>query len=117
MALSGIGNLFAEIWSIWEVRFVVFHIALNLAIALAAAIRTSTFEFAKVAEFLYKKLLPNLIVFAVAKAVSGGMEMEWLVTATWALIEMSLLGDMVENLKKLGIPIPNGIVSVFKRGE
>ena len=115
MAIAWLVDLVVLIWAIWEVRFVVCHILLNLSVALAAAIKTDTFEAAKVAEFLYRKLLPYLIVFAVATAVSGALSLGWLVTALWALIEMSLLGDMVENLKKLGIPIPDKIVSLFKR--
>ena len=117
MAIAWLVDLVVLIWAVWEVQFTVYHILLNLAVALAAAIRTNTFEFAKMAEFLYRKLLPYLIVFTVASAVSGALSIGWLVTVLWALIELSLLGDMVENLKKLGVPIPDEITSLFKREE
>jgi len=117
MAIAWLVDLVVLIWAMWEVQFVVYHILLNLATALAAAIRTDTFEFAKIAEFLYRKLLPYLIVFIVASAVSSALSIGWLVTILWALIELSLLGDMVENLKKLGVPIPEEIAVLFKRGE
>jgi len=117
MGVAWLGSLIVAIWSVWEVQFVVYHVLLNLAVALAAAINTDTFEFAKVAEFLYRKLLPYLIVFAVASTAGVSLGMAWLATAVWALIEMSLIGDLVDNLKKLGIPIPAGVVRVFKREE
>ena len=117
MAMAWLIDLVILIWAIWEVQFTVYHILLNLAVALAAAIRTNTFEFAKMAEFLYRKLLPYLIVFITASAVSGALSIGWLVTVLWALIELSLLGDMVENLKKLGVPIPDEVASLFKREE
>jgi len=117
MAIAWLIDLVILIWAIWEVQFTVYHILLNLAVALAAAIRTNTFEFAKMAEFLYRKLLPYLIVFITASAVSGALSIGWLVTVLWALIELSLLGDMVENLKKLGVPIPDEVASLFKREE
>ena len=117
MGVAWLGSLIVAIWNVWEVQFVVYHVLLNLAVALAAAINTDTFEFAKVAEFLYRKLLPYLIVFAVASTAGASLGMAWLATAVWALIEMSLIGDLVDNLKKLGIPIPAGVVRVFKREE
>ena len=55
MAIAWLVDLVVLIWAIWEVQFTVYHILLNLAVALAAAIRTNTFEFAKMAEFLYRK--------------------------------------------------------------
>ncbi len=117
MALAWLADLVVMIWAIWEVKFTVYHILLNLAVALAAAIRTNTFELAKIAEFFYRKLLPYLIVFAVASAASSALSIGWLVTISWALVELALTGDMVDNLKKLGIPIPDDIVNLFKREE
>ena len=117
MEIAWLGSLIVAVWNIWEVQVVTYHITLNLAVALAAAIRTNTFEFAKVAEFLYRKMLPYLIVFIVASTAGASLGMAWLATAVWALIEMSLMGDLVDNLKKLGIPIPDGIVQIFKREE
>jgi hypothetical protein len=117
MALAWLVDLAVVIWAMWEVQFTVYHIALNLAVALAAAIRTGTFELAKIAEFLYRKLLPYLIVFTVATAVSGALSIGWLVTVMWALIELALLGDMVDNLRKMGVPIPDEIAKLFKRNE
>ena len=117
MEIAWLGSLIVAVWNIWEVQVVTYHITLNLAVALAAAIRTNTFEFAKVAEFLYRKMLPYLIVFIVASTAGASLGMAWLATAVWALIEMSLMGDLVDNLKKLGIPIPDGVVRVFKREE
>lgn len=117
VALEWLRDLLLNIWAIREVKFTVYHILLNLVVALAAAIRTGTFELAKIAEFLYRKLLPFLMVFAVSAAFAEALSIQWLVTITWGLVELSLVGDMVDNLKKLGIPIPDKIVEMFKRED
>ena len=117
VALEWLKDLFLSIWAIREVRFTVYHILLNFVVALAAAVRTNTFEFAKVGEFLYRKLLPFLMVFAASAAASEALSVQWLVTITWGLVELSLTGDMVGNLKTLGIPIPDKIVELFEREE
>ena len=101
--LSVIAEAAVWLWSQWQVQVLVYHILVNVAVALAVSIWTGQFILAKTAEFLYKKILPLVLVYAVFAIVGDLLEMAWIATATWALLESLLLSDLLDNLKQLGI--------------
>lgn len=101
-----------QVWALWfwsflEVKILLLHIALNLIVAIAASIRTGEFLLGKVAQFLWKKVLPLAIVFGGFALVGDALDMRGIATTTWGLLETMLISDLSENLKKLGIPVPN----------
>jgi len=112
-----IQNAVVFLWMMNEVRFIVYHVLLNLGIALAAAIRTGEFKFYKVGEFLYKKLLPFVLLYAFARGLGETANQGWLSITTLGLIEFTLAADMVENLARLGVPIPEGILKLIDKSE
>jgi phage-related holin len=101
------------IWGVWFVKVLVFHVLLNLGVGVAAAIYTNEFSFGKVGEFLYRKLLPFVLVLIFAEAFSPALGIDWLSKSVWVLIEMTLIGDLMGSLKKLGVPIPDRVSSRF----
>jgi len=97
------------LWGFWEVKVLLLHILLNVAVAIAASVRTSEFLLGKVAEFLWKKVLPLTAVFGVLAFVGDTLEVGGLSTATWVALETMLLADLADNLKRLGLPIPDSL--------
>jgi phage-related holin len=114
--LQHLGAWFVELWNLGGVKAIVAQTIFNVVLALAAAVHTDTFNLKKLGEFLYKKLLPFLTVYVVAKAVGVVADIEWVSPITYAAIAAMLAGDMVENLMKLGLPIPD-FVQRFLRTE
>ena len=102
----------AGLWAMWEVKFLTFHILVNVVVALAAAIHLGEFQLAKIGEFLYKKLLPYLLVWAVAKVAADATNLGALALAAWAILELNLVGDLADNLSKLGIPLPDWLTKL-----
>lgn len=91
------------------------HILINWAVALAAAISTGTFEVKRVADFLWQKIAPLLLTYFAAQALGGYLDLGWLAVTVFTLIEARLLADLVGNLGLLGIPIPEGLATLFER--
>lgn len=103
------------VWGDVAVQFIVYHILLNVVLALAAAIATNDFKFYKLWEFLYKKIVPMVIVYTAARLLAEGAGKPWLATAVLVVLETRLLADLIENLKKLGVPIPDGAVRLLDK--
>lgn len=105
--LNTVAAFFVWLWGLGEVRFMVAHIGVNIAVALAAAIRTGEFKWHRLGEFLYRKLLPFVIVYGVARALGDYARLGALAAAVFGLIEVSLLGDLADSLGLLGIKLPD----------
>jgi len=105
--LPDLGKWLVELWNLGGVKAIIYQTLFNVVLALATAVYTDTFNLKKLGEFLYKKLLPFLTVYVVAKAVGVGAGIEWVAPIAYAAIAAMLAGDMVENLVKLGLPIPD----------
>lgn len=104
---------FNWLWAMPEVRFLVCQILLNTTVAIAAAISTGTFELRRVSDFLYRKVLPLVLTFAVARLVEGATSITWIDEASLILIESRLISDLVDNLVKLGIKVPPGGLAIL----
>lgn len=104
---SEVVGFFALMWSYAVVKFLVAHIAFNVLVAIATSIYTNTFCLGKTGEFLYRKLLPYLIVFGGGAALGEAANLTEITVVTFIGIELMLFADLADNLKKLGIPIPD----------
>ena len=109
--LEALKAFFALVWSFAGVKFLVSHVLINVVAAGSAALKSGDFLFSKLGEFLTKKLLPFVAVYAIAKAVGMEAGLEWLAPAVWVLIEGILTANLLDNLNTLGVPLP----SVLKR--
>ena len=99
--------------SLGTTQFMFGNILLNWAVAVAAAMTTGTFELKKISEFLWKKILPLMGVYFVGVALGGAVESEAIVNVVFAALEVRLLADLVENLGKLGVKLPDAVSSLF----
>lgn len=95
-----------------EVKFLLGHVVLNTVVAIAAALREGSFDIRKLSEFLTKKLLPNVLVYAIVRTIGSTLDMAWLSTVAWAAITAALTGDLIDSLAKLGLKIPEPVLRV-----
>jgi phage-related holin len=109
---ESIAEFFVWLWSLWYVKVLVLHVIVNVIVAVMAGIRTEKFVLAKLWEFLYRKVLPLVGVFAVFTAFGESINQPAIAPVVWILIETMLVSDLLDNLKKMGVPIPNGLTKV-----
>jgi len=98
----------ALIWGYWEVKFILGHIALNTVAAVASGIYTKTFLLGKLGEFLYRKVLPLLLLFGAFAAFGEATKMQAMTTVAFAGIEAMLAADLLDNVKKVGLHVSGG---------
>jgi phage-related holin len=110
VVLEWVQQAAAFVWAQWEVKVLLSHVIVNVVVALAATIASGEFVLALVPEFLWKKILPLVAVYAAFAAFGEASGLGGVATATWALLELKLTGDTLDNLKKLGIEwVPEGL--------
>lgn len=97
-----------------EVRFMVAHILVNVVLAVAAGMYTGEFRLKKLGEFLYRKLAPFVLVYGAVKVAGSSSGLDGLALPVWAIIEATLVADLVENLDRLGIPIPERLAKIVR---
>jgi hypothetical protein len=82
-------------------------------VAVAAALKVGAFDFKKLSDFLVKKLLPYVAVYAIVKAFGEAAGVGWVAVAAWLFIENALTADLLNSLVVLGIPLPEGLARVI----
>lgn len=97
----------AWIWSFWQVKFLLAHIGLNVVAAVAASIYGGEFLLGKLGEFLYKKVLPYVLIFAAFAGMGAAANLGALTNVAFVGLEAMLLADLLDNLKKMGLKIPD----------
>jgi phage-related holin len=105
-----VGQLVAFLVWLWEsfpeFRFMVAHVAVNLTVAVAVALYTGQFELKRLGGFLVRKLAPFVLIYGVVRVLGAEAGLEWLAVAVWVIIEATLVGDLADNLARLGVPVP-----------
>ncbi len=97
----------AWIWSFGETKFILGHIALNVVAAVAVGIYTKEFLLGKLGQFLYRKVLPYLLLFAAFAAFGEAAGLGAMRGVAFAGIEAMLASDLFDNVKKVGLKIPD----------
>ena len=114
--VSAIQEIFAWLWSFDQVKFLLAHIGLNVVVAIAASIRADTFLLARVGEFLWRKVLPYLGVYAVGAFLGEAAGLGVITTTAFLALETVLAADLLDNLNVLGLPVPARLTK-FPWGE
>ena len=91
------------LWSQWQTQVLVYHILVNLVVALAASIYTKEFLMAKIPEFLYRKILPYVLMYGVFAFAGESIGQGAMATGVWGLLETALLADLLDNVKRFGL--------------
>ena len=101
--LKWLQDAFLWLWGQWEVKWLVAQIVLNFAAAVAVGVATGNFALVKLAEFLYKKVLPLVGLYAAFSFFGETVEMAWVGDVTWGLLAVRLGAELLDNLKQLGV--------------
>lgn len=91
------------LWGQWQVQWLVGQIAVNVLAAALVGVVTGSFAWARLWEFLYKKVLPLVAVYGAFSFVGETIDMAWVADVTWGLLAVRLGTELLDNLKKLGV--------------
>ena len=80
----------------------------NWIIALAVSIKSGTFRLKELADLMRSRVVPYILGY-LAIGVVATIDTAWesAVPIAWAVILAALVGAIIQNLKELGINIPN----------
>lgn len=109
-------DLLVQIWAFDGVKFIVGHVIVNFVVAIAAAAKVGKFDLTRLSEFLLRKLLPYVLVYAILKVFGDSIGLSAIAPAAWAIITASLLGDLAGSLEQLGMPMPDVVKNIIGRG-
>jgi len=110
--LTWLQDAFAWLWSQWQVQWLVGQIVLNFVLAVAVGVATGKFQLVKLAEFLYKKILPLVGIYGAFSFFGETVQMAWVGDVTWGLLAMRLGAEMLDNLKALGVEKQNALAAI-----
>ena len=94
---------FVWLWAQWQTQVLVYHILVNVVVALAASIYAKEFLMAKIPEFLYRKILPYVMLYSVFSFAGESIGQGAVAVGVWGLITTALLADLLDNLKRFGL--------------
>jgi len=97
---------FVWLWSFFETKFIISHIAVNFLVAVIASVYSKEFLLGRTFEFLYRKAIPLVALFATFAFFGDMIEMPGIATAVFVVLETKLLADLLDNMKKFGINLP-----------
>ena len=115
MDISQVQAFLRYIASLPEVQFIAASILVNTALAVAASIRNDDFHLPALANFLWRHLLPYIVAYVSIRITADELGLQAIATATWLIIEASLIGRIVASLHELGIPLPENLAKLLKK--
>ena len=96
-----------EILATKEIQMIVLLIGIDVILGIIAALMKKEFVLGKGAGFMKKGVLVYVFGFAVISAVGEVLpSLSIIVTMAYWLILLALIGSILDNLGKLGLPIP-----------
>lgn len=105
-----------SIWSYDGVKVIALSVVANAALAVALAIKTRTFTFKRLGDFLFD-LIPYVLIYYVFKLFGEAIGFGYVAISAWAFIEAQIGSAIVQNLEGLGFPIPVPIGGVTGDGS
>ena len=101
-----LSTLFYNVVSYPGVKFLAAHVLINVVVALAVGIREGNFDFRKVGNFIYAKLLPYVLGYYVVALLGDTANVAFIGPVAWAAIVTTLTADLLDNLGRLGLQLP-----------
>ena len=96
-----------EILATREIQIIVTLIGIDVILGIIAALMKKEFVIGKLAGFMKRGVLVYVFGFAVISAVGEVLpSLSIIVTAAYWLILLALAGSILDNLGKIGLPIP-----------
>jgi len=99
--------MYIEILASSQVQMIVMLIGVDVVLGIIAALMKKDFVLGKVAGFMKRGVLVYVFGYAVISAVGEVLpSLSMIVTAAYWLIILALIGSILDNLGKIGLPIP-----------
>lgn len=85
-------------------------IVANFLTGLAVSIKTATFRLKELADMMATRILPYVLGY-LAVGVVALVDQAWQIAipVTWGIIILTLAGAIIQNLKELGIKLPDSL--------
>lgn len=101
--MEDILNIFASA----QIKNIVILIGIDVILGIIAALKSKEFVLGKLAGFMKRGILTFVFGFAVMIMVGEAIpSLSMVVTITYWLVVLALVGSIMDNLGKLGLPIP-----------
>jgi len=101
--MSDLVNLFSN----FQTQLILILIAIDVALGIIGALTKKDFLLGKMGGFMKKAVLPYVLGFAVLTLVGQAFPgLSIIVSVVYLLIILALVGSILGNLKKIGIPVP-----------
>ena len=96
-----------------QINSILLLIAIDVVLGITAALMRKDFRLGKLAGFMKKSVLAYVFGFAVLQMVAAALpSLVMIVSAAYVLIVLALIGSILSNLAKMGLPIPE----ILQRG-
>ena len=90
-----------------QIQWIFILIAVDVVLGVIAALLKKDFRLGKLANFMVKPVLGYVFGFAVLEMVASALpSLASLVMVAFVLIVLALIGSILNNLGKMGIPLP-----------
>lgn len=91
-----------------QIYWIVVLIAVDVVLGIIAAILKKDFRLGKLAGFMKKGVVGYILGFAILQIVGKAVPaFEWIIEIAFVLIILALVGSILNNLGKMGIPLPS----------
>lgn len=96
-----------EILAASQIKNIVILIMVDVVLGIIAALLKKEFVLGKLAGFMKRGVLKYVLGFAILALVGSAIpSLSWAVTAGYVLVVLALIGSILDNLGKLGLPLP-----------
>lgn len=96
-------NLFSN----FQIQWILILIAIDVVLGIIGALTKQEFVLGKLGGFMKKAVVPYVLGFAVLSLADEALPaLSLIVSMAYILIILALIGSILSNLKKLGLPIP-----------
>ena len=90
-----------------QIRNIVMLIGIDVVLGILAALKTKEFALGKLAGFMKRGVLTYVFGFAILTLAGQAIpSLDWAVTVAYYLVLLALVGSILDNLGKLGLPLP-----------
>ncbi len=90
-----------------QIKWIVILIVVDIILGIIAALLKKDFKLGKLAGFMKKGIVGYVLGFAVLEMVAQALpSMAWVAMIGFILVTLALVGSILSNLGKMGLPIP-----------
>jgi phage-related holin len=91
-------------------------ILVNVGLGMAVAIMSSKWQLSKVADWLKTRVVPYVLgYFTICLVATVDESWNTMVVATWGFIVAFFMSKIVQNLKDIGLPVPDALMKLIEK--